>query len=143
MSDILQKLIAFIMSILALFGIGTAKDDPNVTKVDDTVTYTLNEKEVEFAFDSNPTTGYNWFVDINGDSVFKKSETYKSSAIGNIGGAGGTQYYTFAALKSGKSTITFRYERSWENEPPVYTYVAEITVDENHNIIIDSFTLMQ
>ncbi len=140
MSEIIQKLIAFIMSILALFGIGKAVDDPAVTKVDDTCTYTMREREVEFAFKSNPTTGYNWTVEIEGESVFKKSESYQSSALGNIGGAGGTQYYTFAALKSGRSTITFSYLRSWENDPPVYKYVAQITVDENHNIIIDSFS---
>ena len=140
MASIFQRLISFFMSVLAFFGITFgSQTKPPAETVDTVAAYDLRNGEVRFSFKSNPTTGYNWYVTQNGNSVAQTEDVYVSDAQGNVGGAGGTQYYTFNAVSPGKTTITFRYERSWETDPPVYTYIAQITVNGDLSVSLDSF----
>ena len=140
MAAFLQKLISLLMTMLAMFGIGKNTADPAVIRLDNTASYVLSEDKISFTFVSNPSTGYNWSYTLKGGSVKMTKESFEASNNRNAAGAPGKQHYTFTAVKQGTSTVTFTYERPWENNDPVYTYVAVITVDASMHITLDSFT---
>ncbi|SMC78536.1 protease inhibitor I42 family protein [Papillibacter cinnamivorans] len=79
--------------------------------------------------EGNPTTGYGWYVSVNDPEVlWPCSESYaQDESSGEIVGAGGTYTWCFKALKPGKTTLTFRYYRSWEGEDSAIR-TAEYTV---------------
>lgn len=65
---------------------------------------------------SNPTTGYSWVEKpANSDSAVLK--LVKHERVGPKQpriGAGGSQVWTFEALKAGTATLVFAYSRPWE-----------------------------
>ncbi len=128
------------MTLLAMFGIGKGASDKPAQQVDNIASYTVSQKSVQFTFVSNPSTGYSWSYTQNGESVLMTKEDYRSGDKGNTAGAPGTQLYTFTAVKQGKTTVTFIYERPWENNDPIYTYVAVISVDAELHVTLESFT---
>ncbi|MBQ7638662.1 MAG: protease inhibitor I42 family protein [Clostridia bacterium] len=136
MAAIFQKIIAFFMSILAFFGINFGGGGNN-QPADEPETYVVTESKVEFSFFSNPSTGYTWEVELNGDSVEKTGENFVSDDHAGMAGAGGTQYYTFTAVHEGVTTVTFRYLRPWEDEDPIETYTAVVRVDADLHITVD------
>lgn len=85
--------------------------------------------EFSITLASNPTTGYGWessydelYVQLIGEEFIPGSE--------ELVGAGGEETFTFGALQSGTTEITFSYIRPWEGEQPdtekkVYTVVIE------------------
>ncbi|MDD5594457.1 MAG: protease inhibitor I42 family protein [Candidatus Margulisbacteria bacterium] len=84
--------------------------------------------KVELA--SNPTTGFMWQIDKKPDSRLVRSigSTYEAPKT-KLVGAGGRELWTFKALKPGKTTIAFKYVRSWEkNVPPAETRVFDIKI---------------
>ena len=139
MPAFLQKLITLLMSLLAVFGIGKNNAEPPAQQTDNTASYTVSQKTVQFTFVSNPSTGYGWSYTQQGESVRMTKESYKGSDLQNVAGAPGKQYYTFTAVNRGKTTVKFVYERSWENQEPLYTYVAVISVNADLKITVDSF----
>ena len=138
----IQKLIALFTAMLAFFGFAKGNNKNPETAADTTASYTVHEHTVEFSFVSNPSTGYGWQYTLNGDSIILTKEHFESGNHGNMAGAPGKQYYTFTAVTPGSTKVTFVYERSWETNPPVYTYVAAISVNADLSITIDSFTLL-
>ena len=130
------------MTLLAVFGIGKNNAEPPAQQIDNTASYTVSQKTVQFTFVSNPSTGYDWSYTQQGESVRMTKEAYKGSNQTNVAGAPGKQYYTFTAATEGKTTVRFIYERPWENNAPVYTYVAVISVDADLNITVDSFSAL-
>ena len=137
---IIQRIIAFFISVLAFFGVGPKHSDPPAQPVDNIASYTCDEKQITFSLVSNPSTGFGWETMQSGESVLKTDESFKGNDRGNLAGAPGTQYYTFTAIAPGKTTVTFRYARAWENNPPAYTYIAVIRVSADLQITLESFT---
>ena len=135
----IQKLIALFSAMLAFLGFAKGIDHNNGTSADTNAFYSIHGNSVDFTFTSNPSTGYGWQYNISGDTIILKEEHYESGNHGNAAGAAGKQHYTFTAVSPGKTSITFVYERSWENNPPFYTYIAKLQVDENLNITVLSF----
>lgn len=81
----------------------------------------------------NPTTGYSWHYVIADSTIFcASSQSYVAdSAVSGVVGAGGTYNWEFRALKTGKTTITFKYYRDWEGESSATsdnTVVYNVTV---------------
>ncbi len=114
MQAFISRIIAFIMSILALLGIGVKKDPVPETK---DYTSRIDGTKIEILLDANPTTGYNWEYEIDGDSAVFVSEDYKQRpGTEGMGGAGGTDTFVFEAVKPGRSEITFTYLRPWETD---------------------------
>lgn len=80
---------------------------------------------------SNPTTGYEWTL---ADSMDKSvvsmiDHDYKSdSAPPGWTGVGGTDYWTFKALKNGTTEIKLVYSRPWESVQPAETFTLKVTV---------------
>ena len=70
---------------------------------------------------SNPTTGYRWQLvePFDKTRLEKVSNHYQADANPNrMVGVGGTETWTFKALKSGHAEIQLRYIRSWEAQDP-------------------------
>ena len=70
--------------------------------------------KLELKLDSNPTTGYYWYLkDIDASKVDQLSDGYFADpAPEGITGSGGHQMYVFEALSPGKSKLVLSCERS-------------------------------
>ncbi|MFC1987209.1 protease inhibitor I42 family protein [Chloroflexota bacterium] len=105
-------------SILAVSLIAACSGEVKThTDADKTINTTVNQEFI-IALDSNPTTGYNWEASYD-ESILKladsKYEVGRQTQT-DLVGAGGTQYFQFKALKTGKTEITVTYKRSWETD---------------------------
>ncbi len=115
----MKRLLASVLtSILAVSLIAGCRGGiKTYTDAEKTISTTVNQEFI-IALDSNPTTGYNWEASYE-ESILKlvdsKYEMGKQSQAGLVG-AGGTQYFQFKVLKTGKSEITVTYKRSWETD---------------------------
>ena len=141
MASIIQKIVAFFMSILATFGLFSGKPEPDV-KVGN-AGYRIDKQIIEFSFKANTSTGFTWSYETEGDDgvLEMTGEDYVTDKkSGNMVGVGGTQYYTFKAQNPGKTTITFSYARSFEENSTIEQYVAVINVSDDLSITVDSFT---
>ncbi len=141
MKAFFAKITAFFLAILAFFGIAPKTPAPEVPVGNDG--YAIVEQGVQFALDANVTTGFSWAQKTEGDSVVLEKEFYTSPKTEEHGvalaGQGGTQFYLYRAVKSGTTTITFTYQRPWEQEPPVKTYVAVVVVANDLSVTVQSF----
>ena len=113
------------MAILAFFGV--VKEE---TPIDEEVY--VNGKTAVISLASNPTTGYEWSYEIVGSSVEFKEKSYTSDdKTGKLIGAGGTDSFTFEAVKDGKTTVIFTYARSWEaTDSTTRTFTFTVSGDE-------------
>ncbi len=70
--------------------------------------------QLNLKLDSNPTTGYYWYLkDIDASRLDQLSEDYFADpAPVGITGSGGHQMFVFEALSLGKSDLKLSYERS-------------------------------
>ena len=70
--------------------------------------------KLSLKLDSNPTTGYFWYLkDIDASQVDQLSDDYFADpAPEGITGSGGHQMFVFEALSTGKSNLVLSYERS-------------------------------
>jgi len=105
-------------SILLLYLLASCGGGVNTyTDANETINMGVDQEFI-IALDSNPTTGYNW-EESHDETMLKlvesKYELGKQAEEGLVG-AGGTQYFRFKALKTGKTQITLTYKRSWETE---------------------------
>ena len=98
----------------------------------DSINLKIND-DIEIKLESNPTTGYSWFLNDNvdvtivsvSDPVFIESEKDKE-----LVGAGGYEIFTIKAISKGKTGIILNYERPWEEGvEPIETFEITISVD--------------
>lgn len=70
--------------------------------------------KLNLKLDSNPTTGYYWYLkDIDASRIDQLSEDYFADpAPEGVTGSGGHQMFVFEALQVGKSDLVLSYERS-------------------------------
>ncbi len=75
-------------------------------------------QEFVIAIESNPTTGYDWEVSYEDNMLSLVEQEYSEGKafFACLQGTGGTQYFTFKALKKGNTEITLTYKRSWETD---------------------------
>jgi len=76
----------------------------------------------------SPSTGYAWSVISPTDTTVL---TWASEYIADepvMPGSGGTRVYTFTGAAPGTDTIELHYARSWETDPPLETYLMNVTV---------------
>ena len=86
-----------------------------------------------FTLESNPTTGFQWEVIENDESILqqKGEAEFKSSDTRNhpASGKGGTETFRFDAQSVGNVTLKLVYHRSWEKEvEPLKTFTLQIKV---------------
>ena len=136
MKKLFKAIMAFLMMILSLFGIGRGQE----TTVED-VSYKVNGDSVVFSMFSNPSTGYSWVYELDGDSViFVKEEFDAIETSPQVAGAGGTAHFTFAAAHDGTTTITFTYLRSWEPDPENDRTLTAVVVVTDGAVEVQSLT---
>lgn len=84
---------------------------------------------LNFEFESNPTTGYEWFVEYNSDILNLLESKYIESGEKKLVGMPGRQRFKFRAIKKGETTIEFSYKRPWETgKPPVKKIICNVMV---------------
>ncbi|MFC1941046.1 protease inhibitor I42 family protein [Chloroflexota bacterium] len=114
----MKKLLALVIpSVLAVSLVaGCAGEVRTYVDEEKTISPSVNQEFI-IALDSNPTTGYNWEVSYDESTLILVGDKYSpdEKAKGLVG-AGGTQYFQFKALKTGKTEITLTYKRSWETD---------------------------
>jgi len=127
-------LISLATLIFALWFSGCSAVGKTLTEKNngDSINLKINDN-VELKLESNPTTGYSWFlsdkvdstiVSIN-DPVFIESKNDKK-----LVGAGGYEIFTIKAISKGKTSIILNYERPWEEEvEPIEIFEITISVD--------------
>ncbi len=93
-----------------------------------------NKKDLTISLDSNPSTGYTWVYSVSESEVVKISEDYENKCDAEMVGCGGKSIFTIKPLKQGKTTITFTYSRSWEEDANPKTAIYEINVSDNLKI---------
>jgi inhibitor of cysteine peptidase len=98
-----------------LTGCGGSKAVPVYTDATQTVSVNLNQ-EFTIELQANPTTGYDWqpVFDAGLLSLVKKDYKQDDHSGQQLVGSGGTDFFTFKALKAGETNIKFTYYRSWE-----------------------------
>ncbi|MFC2025322.1 protease inhibitor I42 family protein [Chloroflexota bacterium] len=114
----MKKLLALVIpSVLVVFLVaGCAGGVKTYIDEGETISIGANQEFI-IALDSNPTTGYKWEVSYDEGMLSLVEEKYSPDAKAKgLVGAGGTQYFQFKALKTGKTEITLVYKRSWEQE---------------------------
>lgn len=79
---------------------------------------TTDGDHLEIILEENPTTGYSWALDAYDTDVLKlEKDAYTASSTSESAvGSGGTHSFDFIGQKEGKTTLIFRYYRSWENK---------------------------
>jgi len=116
----------FLVSLFLISGCSEEKNDP-LSASDDSL---KGSKSPEFkspesvttevgkvfkvSMDSNPTTGYSWFVEVDPEFLKVKNDTFTPES--NLIGASGVQTFEFEALKTGQTKIAMKYMRPWENQ---------------------------
>lgn len=103
------------LAALTLFGVGcSAWQGTGIEITDGKAMFSEGDLKVEL--DANPTTGYEWTCEIQGDAVTAEGDDFVAASDGgdSKAGEGGTQTFSFKAAESGEATITFAYARSWE-----------------------------
>ncbi len=87
----------------------------------------VKDTALTVSLSSNPTTGYEWTYEIEGEAVAYSSDEYQEPTDSTELGASGTQVYTFAGVegKAGDVTVTFTYARpSDDSDKTVVTLTA-------------------
>jgi inhibitor of cysteine peptidase len=114
-----------IISVLALLTTGLltgcvgSQTVPTYTDSNQTINMNLNQ-EFTIALQANPTTGYDWQPVFDAGLINQVTKEYKQDDHSGqqLVGSGGTDFFTFKALKAGQVKITFTYFRAWETPKP-------------------------
>ncbi|MHB9031720.1 MAG: protease inhibitor I42 family protein [Anaerolineae bacterium] len=126
MKRVVVVMMAVTMLIVAGCGtsgltLGANESGTNITVAPGQVfTITLN---------SNPSTGYSWYVVGDLPDLFEQvgEPVYKAAkASRNLVGGGGTLTLKFKAVKAGTAVLNLGYMRSWEEQAPAETFTVNV-----------------
>jgi predicted secreted protein len=124
----------YIFAVLSIFIMSMAVQ--GCFAADNSVSGDIIQKEVnngdEFTIEltSNPTTGYQWEANWDDEYVKLISQKYvPDQHLPGMVGFGGTEIYTFKALKKGHTEIRLDYMRPWDNSLPVKSYLYSIKIN--------------
>ncbi len=86
-------------------------------------------EEFFVALASNPTTGYAWTQTTGDGKIVAYEGNVYQPPLQGAPGAGGQQIFIYHANRSGTTTLTFAYARSFEpGQPPAKTTAFGVTV---------------
>ena len=126
--------IALLLTVLVLaIGCSISKEVKVVASDSDNQVELKKGQTLVITLESNPTTGYQWEVIKNEESVLqqKGKAEFKSSNTGNrpSSGKSGTETFRFEAQSPGKGTLKLVYHRPWEKEvEPLKTFTLQVKV---------------
>ncbi|MDD5622469.1 MAG: protease inhibitor I42 family protein [Actinomycetota bacterium] len=135
-SKIIKKmvLISLVTAIFILFFNGCSTTGKALTEKNngDSLNLKINDT-IEIRLESNPTTGYGWFLSDKADSTIVSvtdPEFIEPKKDKELIGAGGYEIFTIKAISKGKTSIILNYERPWEEGvEPIETFEITISVD--------------
>ena len=91
------------------------------------------DDKVEIKLESNPATGYSWFLSDKVDSAIVSVTDpvfIESKKDEELIGAGGYEVFTIKAISKGKTSLILNYERPWEKKvEPIETFEITISVE--------------
>jgi inhibitor of cysteine peptidase len=119
------------LSVFILGFSGCAASEKVLTKKDNGKDLNLKVNDtVEIKLESNPTTGYSWFLGrLEDNSIVSISgpEFIDSKKDKELVGSGGYETFVIKALSRGTTSIILNYKKLWEKDvDPIETF--EITV---------------
>ncbi|MDD4984830.1 MAG: protease inhibitor I42 family protein [Dehalococcoidales bacterium] len=85
---------------------------------DNSISVRVNE-EFNLTFDSDATNGYSWHESHDPAMLELMNRTYRRGEHTKpelAGSTGGVEYFSYKALKTGKTEIIMTYERPWYKE---------------------------
>lgn len=151
---LLVCLTALCISVLLIVGCSSPHFGAEYTFEGGAVTSENDELKVDL--DSNPTTGYQWNVSIDGSGIklvnseYETQDTKESDGLEDIlgqpgenspvMGAGGTESFEFRGTGAGEQTITFTYERSFETNGNNRQLILKTTTNNQGYIIASEMT---
>lgn len=90
-------------------------------------------KLLAVTLESNPSTGYQWELVENNESILKQfgQKEYKPPETPNprMVGAGGCEIFRFKAVGVGQTTLKLVYHKLWEEVEPLETFSIQVTVN--------------
>lgn len=142
MSAFFQKIVAFIVAVLAFFGINVNIDKPDLEVRGDGYEYSIDyeDRELDIEFPANITTGYEWSCKADGTALrLTKNEYDEDDNPFGIAGKGGKQEYEFKAVEPGDVTLEFTYARAGENGDIATVFVVKVNVAADYTISVAGF----
>jgi inhibitor of cysteine peptidase len=110
--------------MIFLVSCSTSKDDGSVisrpfSAVDTNREIVLAPNHTfEIVLPSNPTTGYDWTIEINNSNIVRTiSHKFVADSSGRVG-LGGNTTWTLRTGITGDAILTFKYGRPWEKDTP-------------------------
>lgn len=92
-------------------------------------------KTFTISLDSNASTGYAWVYTMSEEGIVKEIKNEYVTPDTDAVGIPGKQIFSFEGLKEGQVTLTFSYERSFEEESSIDTKTYHLVVDKNLKIV--------
>ena len=81
------------------------------------------------ALEGNPSTGYNWQVEVLDQAILKQVGEPEFEAESDLLGAPGTVTLRFEAAGAGETELKLVYQRGWEQgAEPLETFTVQVTV---------------
>lgn len=125
--------------------LSVSSPDGGILPLAKNITLENNSTAVKMVFEENPATGYGWSVTETPSNVLNMTVSYFDTPTTDAAGASGIHTWEFAALKDGNVTLTFDYNRSFEENSTIetVTYALKTNTDETidiHSIILDTLT---
>ena len=86
----------------------------------------------------NDDNYYNWIYSIDDKSIISvvDEKYFGDENNDDVDGLGGKYIFTLQALKEGKTSIRFKFSKSWDEDDELYNYSIDVLVDSNLNIEI-------
>lgn len=95
-------------------------------------------EETTVELESNPTTGYQWTVAVDGLGVeVTEGEMTTPETGDNLAGAPGMQSFTVTGTAAGEAILTFTYARSWEKSDDDQTVTMKATVNDDLAVTLE------
>lgn len=96
--------------------------------------------EMTISLKGNATTGYEWDCEVADVKVLeqKNNDYVVDSNSEDMVGQPGIYKLTFKAIKEGSTDVICSYQRSWEQEEPIYQLTYKVKVDQDLNIEFES-----
>ena len=93
-------------------------------------TATADGSDLTFVIEGNPTTGYQWQLTTEDESVKASSEYGEKASPEGMVGVGGNYKFDITFLKDGDFTLEFTYLRSWAPDDNPVNLTMKVTVDK-------------
>ena len=115
MKRVLVILAMVLLTTVLLTGCGDGNSVPTFTDSTQTINTQINQEFI-IALEANPTTGYDWQPVCDSAFISQVKKDYQQDDNNGqpLMGQGGTDYFTFKAVKTGETKITLTYFRPWE-----------------------------